>query len=98
MQKSKSFLLNLSKAIFPFCASETSKLFDFKKACNKWPRLTSSSANNIEIIQPGCDENILGTATAVPSGGTGDFNFLMYVLYHNLIYNLILYSFFIFIL
>ncbi len=32
--------------------------------------------NIIEIIQPGCDEDSMGVATAIASGGTGDFNFL----------------------
>ena len=32
--------------------------------------------NIIEIIQPGCDEDSMGGATAIASGGTGDFNFL----------------------
>jgi len=68
-----SLINNLTSGLYSLSVTDIDGCFKIKEFQIDDP---DPITNNIEIIQPGCDENILGTATAIPSGGTGDFNFL----------------------
>jgi gliding motility-associated-like protein len=68
-----SLINNLTSGLYSLTVTDIDGCFKIKEFQIDDP---DPITNNIEIIQPGCDENILGTATAIPSGGSGDFNFL----------------------
>lgn len=69
---SDSIIINLASGMYSVTATDVDGCeFDKQFQINDPPAIT----NIFDILQPGCNEDTLGTATAIPNGGTGNFNF-----------------------
>jgi gliding motility-associated-like protein len=69
---SESTLNNLSSGVYTVTATDTEGCkFEKQFQINEPPPIT----NIFELIQPGCNDDTLGTATAIPNGGVGNYSF-----------------------